>query len=85
MTAEQVSVEYHEGVLTISGERTAETDVSEKTFHRREFQYGKFTRQFRLREVDADHLQAEFQHGILRVTAPKMEVAKPKRVEIKAQ
>ena len=70
--------------LTISGEKVAATsDVKRENFHRVERASGRFVRTFTLpSEVDADKVVAEYQAGILRLTLPKVETAKPRRITV---
>jgi HSP20 family protein len=83
MSAENIDVEYHDNILTISGERTNETETNEKKFHRIERQYGSFSRSFRMKDIDGEKVHAEFKDGLLKVIAPKMESVKPKKIEIR--
>jgi len=72
------------GVLTLSGERKDEA-VSERTWHRRERGHGKFMRTVDLPcEVDVDQVVAKFENGVLLVTLPIQEKAKPKKISVKA-
>ena len=78
-----ITVKVEEGILTISGERKAETVSDEKKFHRVERSYGKFVRTFRVpKNAAAEKVAAEFRDGVLRVTLPKVEEAKPKSIEV---
>jgi len=72
-------------VLTISGEKQRHPEVIKpEAFHRSERSAGKFVRTIELPvEVDTDHVKAEYQHGILRVTLPKAETAKPKQIDVR--
>lgn len=71
--------------LTLSGERREQDDNHGKTWHRRERGAGKFLRTIELpMEIDAGRVSAEYSNGVLKVTLPKSEVAKPKRIAIKA-
>lgn len=82
--AESLDLSVMRGVLSLSGERKAENG-REKTWHRRERGAGKFMRTVELPvEVDADKVKAEYANGVLTVTLPKAESAKPKRIAIKA-
>ncbi len=73
-------------VLTIEGERKAEADVKEEAYHRRERAVGAFTRSIRLPfEVEQDKVQAKYEHGVLRVTLPRRESTKPRRIAIAAE
>ena len=70
--------------LSIQGERKA-PEVPNGTWHRRERGFGKFCRAVVLpAEVQADKVEARFEHGILRLTLPKSDRAKPRRIPVKA-
>ncbi len=70
--------------LTIKGERNAPNEEG-VTFHRRERGAGSFSRSLRLPvEVDANRVEAALNNGVLLVTLPKSEAAKPKKVQVKA-
>lgn len=80
---ESVKVVVENRMLTLSGERQAEKDEKGKRFHRREIVYGKFSRSFGLPEdADAESVKADFKNGILLVTVPKSEKAKPREVSV---
>ncbi len=69
--------------LTIKGRRTGGEDGI--TFHRRERATGEFVRVLRLPvEVDANRVDAALNDGVLLITLPKSEAAKPRRVQVKA-
>jgi HSP20 family protein len=71
-------------VLTISGEKQRHPEaIKPEAFHRSERSAGRFVRSVELPvEVDADQVKAEYQHGILMVTLPKAEAAKPKQIQV---
>ena len=80
-----MDVRIENGVLTLHGERRQETDVKEESAYRLERLYGTFTRSFSLpTTVDATKVAATYKDGVLEVSVPKAETAKPKRVEIHA-
>ena len=82
---EDVDVRIENGVLTLHGERKQEAEVTEGNAYRMERVYGTFTRTFSLpTTVDAAKVTATYKDGILEVSVPKVETAKPKQVEIKA-
>jgi HSP20 family protein len=82
---EDMDVRIENGVLTLHGERKQDTDVKEECTLRMERVYGAFTRSFSLpTTVDAARVAAIYKDGVLELTVPKAESAKPKRIEIKA-
>lgn len=85
MQKEDMDVRIENGVLTLRGERKQDTEVGEENAYRLERVYGMFTRSFTLpTTVDAAKVTATYKDGILEVSVPKAETAKPKQVEIKA-
>lgn len=82
---DDVEVRVENGVLTVSGEKKSEIQDGENGagYHLVERRYGRFERSFTLpRTVDADRVTAVFTNGVLTLTLPKAESAKPRRVEI---
>ncbi len=85
MRPEDFSVELKDGQLWITGERKHEHEESGKTYHRVELQYGRFQRAVGLpTAVKADEVQAEYKDGVLRISVPKDESAKARRITVKA-
>jgi HSP20 family protein len=83
LTAEDVTIEVTDDVLTVSGERHGETSEKRDGYVRLERHSGAFRRSVRLPEgVDAERVAASFEHGVLEVSIPKPEARKPHRVEI---
>lgn len=79
----EVDITVENGVLTLKGERSFEEKKEGKNFHRIERSYGAFSRSFVLpTEVDGEHVKASFDNGILSVSVPKAEKAKPRKIEI---
>lgn len=67
------------------GERKQETEEKDKTFHRVERHYGSFRRILRLgADVDPGTIDANYKDGVLRITAPRTEATRPKRIEVHA-
>ena len=80
---DDVSIEVQDNVLTISGERKAETERKEKGWYRLERSFGRFSRSLTLPEgVNADAISAKFDKGVLEVSIPKPEQRKPRRITI---
>ncbi|OQY27345.1 MAG: heat-shock protein [Candidatus Cloacimonetes bacterium 4572_55] len=79
-----VNVNIENGVLTIRGEKKTETE--DKKRHRVECAYGSFVRSFSLPQaIKAEKVEAEYKNGILNLTIPKSEEAKPKQIEVKVK
>jgi HSP20 family protein len=82
---EDIEISMENGVLTLHGERKRESEVEESNAYRLERIYGAFTRSFSLpTTVDSSKIQAVYKDGVLEVTVPKLEAAKPKKVQIQA-
>ena len=82
---ENVDLRVENQTLTVSGERKFESNKSEKGFHRIERSYGAFTRSFSLPNTfDTGSVAANFKNGVLTVTLPKREAAKPRQIKIES-
>jgi HSP20 family protein len=80
---EDIEVSLQDGALVISGERTVEKVEEGVEVHRQERYYGKFQRALTLPEpVAADKVKADYKDGVLTVTLPKTEEAKPKKIDV---
>jgi HSP20 family protein len=85
LSEDDVAIEVQDGNLTISGERSAEHESSERGWYRIERSFGSFNRSLTLPDgVDAEAISARFDRGVLEVRIPKPEERKPRRVEISA-
>lgn len=81
---EDVKVTLEDGVLTIQGTRRQQNEEKGKKFHRIERSYGSFVRTFSLPDViEHEKVKAEFKDGLLNLSLPKSEKAKPKTIEVK--
>jgi HSP20 family protein len=81
--AKNVGIQIENGTLTLKGERKFEEERNGKGYHRIERAYGRFVRAFSLPEtVDPEKVKADYKNGVLTITLPKKEVAKPRTVNI---
>ncbi len=81
--AKNVAIQLENGTLTLKGERKWEEQKNGKGFHRIERSYGSFVRAFGLPDtVDGEGVKADYKNGVLTVTLPKKEVAKPKTINV---
>jgi HSP20 family protein len=79
----QIDVHVENQTLTVSGERQFEKDEKQKGFHRIERSYGRFTRSFAVPNTfDTEKIAASFKNGVLTVTLPKKEAAKPRQIKV---
>ncbi|MFL6528125.1 MAG: Hsp20/alpha crystallin family protein [Chthoniobacterales bacterium] len=82
MKKEDIEISLHDGMLTISGERKGETAQDDKAERSERF-IGKFRRSITLpTRIDANKVSANYKDGILTVTLPKAEEAKPKQIQV---
>jgi len=82
--ADDLEITLEDGLLTIRGERHFAHDSSEQQFHRVERHYGAFRRSITLpAQVQAEQIEASFENGVLQIVVPKMEEAKPKRIQVR--
>jgi HSP20 family protein len=82
---EELDVRVENNILTLSGERRQQKEIKDEQFHRLERSYGKFVRSFTLPVgIDTERIKAEFKDGLLTLTLPKAEEAKPKRIKVLA-
>jgi len=80
---EDVKVTLDKNVLTISGERRLENEEKRDHYHRVERSYGRFFRSFTLSpNTNMEGISAEFKDGVLRLSVPKKEEARPKQIQV---
>jgi len=78
-----LDIRVENNLLTIRGERKFEKKVNEENYLRVERSFGSFARSFTLANtVNTDAIKAEYQNGVLTLTIPKREEAKPKQVKV---
>jgi HSP20 family protein len=83
MSEDDVNIEIKDGVLTVSGERKAESEEKREGYHRIERAFGSFSRSLNLPQgIDPEKVDAHFDNGVLEVRIPKPAEAKPTRVQI---
>ena len=83
---DDVKITMQDNILTIRGEKKEVKDSKQSSYHRVERAYGSFQRSFTLpTHVKSDKIEAAYTDGILTVTLPKAEEAKPKQIEIKVR
>jgi HSP20 family protein len=80
---DDVEIRVEDNTLYLKGDRKFEKEVKEQNYHRVERSYGTFTRTFSLpNSIDADKVAANYKDGVLTLTMPKKEEAKPKTIKI---
>jgi HSP20 family protein len=83
LSADDVQITVHGDTVSIRGEHKAEEKKDEGTWHLRERRMGSFQRTLSLSvPVDSDKADARFENGVLTLTLPKSEQAKPKQIKI---
>jgi len=83
MKPEDVQITVHGDTLTIRGESKAEEEKKGEHWHLRERRFGAFQRSVGLATpVDPDRAQARYDHGVLTLTLPKSEAARPRQIKI---
>jgi HSP20 family protein len=86
LEAKDVDVSISGDVLTIKGEKQKEEEEKDEHHHYVERYYGSFQRSFKLPStVQTDKIEASFDKGVLKVTLPKVEEAKKKKIEVKVK
>lgn len=78
-----LDIRVENNILTIRGERKFEKKVNEENYLRVERVYGAFSRSFSLADtVNSEAIKADYRHGVLTLTVPKREEAKPKQIKV---
>jgi HSP20 family protein len=85
MKPDDIDINIEHGTLTIRGESKSEEERKDRNYLIREQRMGSFQRSLRLPDtVDANACQASYDNGVLRLTLPKSEQAKPRRIPVSA-
>jgi len=80
---EDIKIDLNDNTLTLKGEKKFEEKVEKENYVRVECSYGSFTRSFVLSDnVNAENITASYNDGVLKVTLPKKEEAKPKEIKV---
>src|SRR6267142_5027776 len=83
---EELDIRVENNILTIRGERKFEKNVNESNYLRVERSYGSFSRSFSLANtVNSEAIKAEYKNGVLALTIPKREEAKPKQIKVNVE
>ncbi len=83
LTKEEVEISFHDGTLSISGERQHEETEEDRSVVRVERSYGRFYRAFTLPQTaETENIEATFGDGVLNIRVPKIEEVKPRRIDI---
>ena len=82
---DRISIEFDDGTLTVSAERTREQEVQQDRFYRFERRYGSFARQIGLPQgVTEDDIRAEYKEGVLELHVTKPKAPEPRKIQIGA-
>jgi HSP20 family protein len=81
-----IDVRVENQTLSITGERKFQQQDSGKGYHRIERNYGSFTRSFAVpNSFDTEKIAAEYKNGVLTITLPKKEAAKPRQIKVEVK
>lgn len=83
---DDIDVTVEDNVLTLRGERRHDEQVKESQYHRAERAYGAFSRSFTLpATIDGNQVRAEYRDGMLTVTLPLRDEARPRQIQVEVQ
>lgn len=83
---EELDIRVENNILTIRGERKFEKKAEENNYLRVERAYGSFSRSFSLANtVNTEAIQADYRNGVLTLSIPKREEAKPKQIKVRVE
>lgn len=84
LSKDDVKINFQDGILSLRGEKRQEKEEKRKNYHRVERSFGAFERSFRVpSRVMVDKIDAKFKDGVLHLSMPKAEEARPKEIPIK--
>lgn len=82
----KATIEIEDNILKVAGESKHQSEVDDKSYYRKEVRYGSFYRAVALpKAVRGDKATAAYKDGILKITIPKAEEAKPKKITVKVE
>ena len=83
LTKEEINIDINDNTLTLKGEKKFEEKVQKDSYVRVERSYGDFARSFILSDdVNTEGITANYKEGVLELTLPKKEEAKPKEIKV---
>jgi HSP20 family protein len=83
MKSNELDIQVTADGISISGERKIPVEGNNVRYHRREREAGTFSRSFNLpEEIDVNKVEASMENGVLKVTIPKSEAAKPRQITV---
>lgn len=83
---DDIDIRVENNMLTLRGHRKFEKDDNVKGWHRIERSYGEFTRTFQVPStVDTEKVAADYKNGVLTISLPKKDAAKPRQVKVEVQ
>lgn len=83
MNPDDLEITLEDNVLTVKGEVKSSEEINDEQYHVRERRFGSFSRNIRFPvEVNADDVEASYEHGILTLNVPKAEEVKPRRISV---
>ncbi|MBN2543871.1 Hsp20/alpha crystallin family protein [bacterium] len=86
MDKDNINITVNQNSLTLSGKKEMKDEVKGKDYHRIERTYGEFKRSFSLpTTTDLEKIDATYEQGVLKITVPKLEKAKPKEIPVKVK
>lgn len=86
ITPADIALSVDDNILTISGEKKQENEVSKENYYQSEASYGRFQRTVELpAEVNAEQAKAEYKNGVLTVELPRADISKKKQIKIEVK